>query len=276
MRKSAQSRLLTPLPLPPRHFPPLLQALAKLYGSYSHLDSGRVGAALEDLTGGISDKIYLRDGATTPTGAPKQTLHATAEIASGEMYRRLKALLDEGHLLGASFKAKYAHLPGGGGGMEGGSEGATVVFPLVEMKQAMCYLPEPSLAFTNLGCRCPHHLNSLFLPVVATATSGCYLYPGSLPPLYFTLASMAPLLCTALPLPSVHYSSCYQWLLLHKCATCTLAPYHQYLVLPMPMLPPLDCAKGTLGPLRHELPRYPSHLYCTLVPTVPSQAVTSA
>ena len=38
------------------------KALAKLYGCYEHLKVGRVGSALEDLTGGYHDKIYLRDG----------------------------------------------------------------------------------------------------------------------------------------------------------------------------------------------------------------------
>ena len=37
------------------------KALAKIYGCYEHLNNGRVGAALVDLTGGASDKVYLRE-----------------------------------------------------------------------------------------------------------------------------------------------------------------------------------------------------------------------
>ena len=118
----------------------LEKALAKLYGSYEHLHSGRVGAALEDLTGGISDKIYLRDGAETPTGTPKQPqLDAANEIESGAMYARLEALLQEGQLLGASYKSKYAHLgKAGESAAMGGGAGpdATVVFPIVDMRRA--------------------------------------------------------------------------------------------------------------------------------------------
>ena len=46
------------------------KALAKLYGCYEHLAGGRIGAALEDLTGGIADKLYLRDGICGDESAP--------------------------------------------------------------------------------------------------------------------------------------------------------------------------------------------------------------
>ena len=44
------------------------KALAKLYGCYEHLNTGRVGWALEDLTGGVADAFYLRDGVTSHLG----------------------------------------------------------------------------------------------------------------------------------------------------------------------------------------------------------------
>jgi hypothetical protein len=46
------------------------KALAKLYGCYEHLTGGRVGSALEDLTGGISDKFYLRNGGARARATP--------------------------------------------------------------------------------------------------------------------------------------------------------------------------------------------------------------
>ena len=85
------------------------KALAKLYGCYEQLHTGRVGWALEDLTGGVSESIYLRDGvASAFDGAPKQQLQAGQEIVDGTMYTRLATLLEQGHLLGATYKHKYA------------------------------------------------------------------------------------------------------------------------------------------------------------------------
>eukprot|EP00965_Chrysotila_dentata_P014256 472151-Pleurochrysis_carterae.AAC.5 len=57
------------------------KALAKLYGCYEHLNVGRVGAALEDLTGGVSDKIYLRDDIVGANGVNKQP-HLQVSCAS--------------------------------------------------------------------------------------------------------------------------------------------------------------------------------------------------
>lgn len=113
----------------------LQKGLAKLYGCYEHLQVGRLGSALEDLTGGVSEKIYLRDGCLNGHGEDKQarrltlrrgralmssrhcdvshalwrhhaTLHVqahisiAAETASGALWARLSALLKGGHLLG--------------------------------------------------------------------------------------------------------------------------------------------------------------------------------
>jgi hypothetical protein len=94
------------------------KALAKLYGCYEDLAGGRVGSALEDLTGGISDKLYLRDGlvgqavseASEPP--PKQShISVSSETAGGvgsAMWQRLDELLRNGHLIGATYKPKYA------------------------------------------------------------------------------------------------------------------------------------------------------------------------
>ena len=49
------------------------KALAKMYGCYEHLSNGRVGMGLADLTGGVSEAIYLRDGVVSQLdGAEKQ------------------------------------------------------------------------------------------------------------------------------------------------------------------------------------------------------------
>ena len=58
------------------------KALAKLYGCYEQLKVGRVGSALEDLTGGYKDHLYLVDGVTSKDGASKQPdIAAAAEIS---------------------------------------------------------------------------------------------------------------------------------------------------------------------------------------------------
>ena len=89
------------------------KALAKLYGCYEHLVGGRVGGALEDLTGGIADKLYLRDGVKGNDGSPKQgQLNVGIELRSGQLWKRLHALHEAGHLLGAAYKPKYAQLGG--------------------------------------------------------------------------------------------------------------------------------------------------------------------
>ena len=80
----------------PRDGPAALvqKALAKLYGCYEQLRNGRVGAALVDLTGGSSDKVYLRDGLSGADGALKQPqIVAADEIASGAMWTRLSTRL---------------------------------------------------------------------------------------------------------------------------------------------------------------------------------------
>mgnify|MGYP002831692900 CR=1 FL=1 len=87
------------------------KALAKMYGCYEHLNGGRVGSALEDLTGGVSDKIYLRDGILGADGLEKQPqINCTDEMAGGvegQMWGRLKEIHETGHLLGAAYKPKY-------------------------------------------------------------------------------------------------------------------------------------------------------------------------
>ena len=89
------------------------KALAKLYGCYEQLNGGRVGSALEDLTGGVSDKIYLRDGiASAADGAEKQphisVATEAANGADGVLWQRLNEILSSGHLLAATYKVKYA------------------------------------------------------------------------------------------------------------------------------------------------------------------------
>ena len=119
------------------------KALAKLYGCYEHLNGGRVGSALEDLTGGISDKIYLRDAIAGADGVEKQPrISCATECAggvSGAMWARLKEILDGGHLLGAAYKPKYAAAGGGGDvvAMPPKSDAVkrALVYPLVEMKE---------------------------------------------------------------------------------------------------------------------------------------------
>lgn len=44
----------------------LEKAYAKLYGSYDHLDSGSIHNALVDMTGGVSERVHLRNGVNTP------------------------------------------------------------------------------------------------------------------------------------------------------------------------------------------------------------------
>ena len=90
------------------------KALAKMYGCYEHLSGGRVGAALEDLTGGICDKLYLRDGVAAADGSPKQPhIHIADELSSGALWERLDAIQEAGHLIAATYKPRYAALAQG-------------------------------------------------------------------------------------------------------------------------------------------------------------------
>ena len=123
----------------PRDGPVLLlqKALAKLYGCYEHLLVGRLGSALEDLTGGVSEKIYLRDGCQNARGEDKQpNISIEAELASGALWVRLSSLLKGGHLLGATYKTKYSHL-GGKSALPADLEGgAALAYPILEMREA--------------------------------------------------------------------------------------------------------------------------------------------
>jgi len=110
----------------------VLKALAKLYGCYEAMSNGRVGASLEDLTGGFSDKIYLRDGAFM--GEKQQHVSAAADIASGAMWAKLSGLVGAGHLLGATFKAKHA--AAGEKAALPDSQYRPLVYPVTEMKDA--------------------------------------------------------------------------------------------------------------------------------------------
>lgn len=57
-----------------------------MYGCYEHLKTGCVGSALEDLTGGFKDQLYLVDGVLSKAGVPKQPdIAADDEIRSGVM-----------------------------------------------------------------------------------------------------------------------------------------------------------------------------------------------
>ena len=113
------------------------KALAKLYGCYEQLNTGRVGWALEDLTGGVSDCIYLRDGvASAFDGTLKQPqLQAIQEITEGTMYTRLAGLLEQGHLAGATYKHKYAAEGEAPAMACEGETPAHLVYPLLECKQ---------------------------------------------------------------------------------------------------------------------------------------------
>ena len=107
------------------------------YGCYEHLASGRVGSALEDLTGGYKDKLYLVDGVTSAAGASKQPdIGAAEEISGGVMWARLCALQEGHHLLGAAYKRKYASL-GGAPAIDPSNldEGETLVYPILELRQ---------------------------------------------------------------------------------------------------------------------------------------------
>ena len=112
------------------------KALAKLYGCYEQLQTGRVGWALEDLTGGVSDCIYLRDGvASAFDGTLKQPqLQAIQEITEGTMYTRLAGLLEQGHLAGATYKLKYAAEGEAPAMACEGETPAHLVYPLLECK----------------------------------------------------------------------------------------------------------------------------------------------
>ncbi|KAL1518789.1 hypothetical protein AB1Y20_003072 [Prymnesium parvum] len=117
----------------------LQKGLAKLYGCYEHLSTGRVGSALEDFTGGVSEKIYLRDGCTSVRGDLKQPgVSIASEVASGALWARLATLIKGSHLLGASFKPIYASR-GGEAAMpvelEGNANGA-LIYPVLELREA--------------------------------------------------------------------------------------------------------------------------------------------
>ena len=62
------------------------------------------------MTGGISEKIYLRDGCTSERGDDKQPgVNAAAELSSGAMFARLASLVKVGTL--AMNGQLTAHLP---------------------------------------------------------------------------------------------------------------------------------------------------------------------
>jgi len=118
------------------------KALAKLYGCYELLANGRVGLALEDLTGGFKDHLYLVDGVMGKHGVRKQPdIRAADEVASGAMWARLGALFGDHHLLGAAFKRKYAHLGSESVGSapaispDNLEEAETLVYPILELRQ---------------------------------------------------------------------------------------------------------------------------------------------
>ena len=110
------------------------KALAKLYGCYEQLAGGRVGSALEDLTGGVSDKIYLRDGVANVEGVDKQPQISVADEAAsgvdGKLWKRLSEIHAAGHLLAATYKTKHS----GVGGIQGVCEDRPAM-PLKEVKK---------------------------------------------------------------------------------------------------------------------------------------------
>ena len=63
----------------------LEKAYAKFYGSYSIIDGGQSHNALSDLTGGLADKWDVAD--------------KKAEVASGELWTKLKVLIENQHLV---------------------------------------------------------------------------------------------------------------------------------------------------------------------------------
>ena len=115
----------------------LEKALAKLYGCFEHLQAGRVGSALEDLTGGYKDHLYLVDGVASKSGVRKQPdVNAAEEVQSGVMWARLSALQEGHHLLGAAYKRKYSHLGGSPAIDPANLEDAEVlVYPILELRQ---------------------------------------------------------------------------------------------------------------------------------------------
>ena len=115
----------------------LEKAFAKLYGCYEHLQNVSVGGALEDLTGGYKDRLYLVDGVTDVNGARKQPDFSAAEdLRSGVFWSRLCALRDGHHLLGATYKRKYAAL-GGAPAIDTSNleDGEDLVYPILELRE---------------------------------------------------------------------------------------------------------------------------------------------
>ena len=90
-RRSSPTRRMTRRAMAPYALP--MKGLAKLYGCYEHLKGGRVGSALEDLTGRLQDKLYLRDGVCAGpdrrarSSSPISTIQE--ELASGALWARL-------------------------------------------------------------------------------------------------------------------------------------------------------------------------------------------
>ena len=66
------------------------KAYAKLHGTYEKLHGGTISEAMVDLTGGVSEKFYLRDPENTEA------------IDSGQFWKDLKKYSQQGFLLGAA------------------------------------------------------------------------------------------------------------------------------------------------------------------------------
>ena len=74
---------------------PLMEkAYAKLHGSYENLNGGQLSEAMVDLTGGVSQKFYMR--------APE----VVEEIEAGQFWKDLKKYHQQGYLLGCANTVK--------------------------------------------------------------------------------------------------------------------------------------------------------------------------
>jgi chemotaxis protein histidine kinase CheA len=77
----------------------LEKAYAKLYKSYQGLDGGKMQEGLVDLTGGITEKINVRDVIGDGPVQPARTL---------ELWRAMKQSFQQGYLMGCSLNDKNA------------------------------------------------------------------------------------------------------------------------------------------------------------------------
>ena len=74
---------------------PLMEkAYAKLHDSYENLNGGAISEAMVDLTGGVSEKFYLKDA------------EVVENIEGGQFWKDLKKYHQAGYLLGCANTVK--------------------------------------------------------------------------------------------------------------------------------------------------------------------------